>query len=831
MKHLDVDTLWKTAILTIFKTSKDPSDVIFELDWSEYSIGFMKSGTLTAEDQFETAKSYFSKSEKEAIGKYLNEGIYTKERLEDVGRLIWKLFPVPIQVCLGKFDLYALEVSSISPISLIIRADILDIPWDLCVTECPTELQNKVSEEINKSKRKKWFESNWFLKYRTSVELFGNYKKNESENRKREKKNLLLIAKTCKELNNNECKDFENEYKKLIELKEKLENKERINIHIHEAPNSVHELKELERDFKEWDYDLVVYLGPYKHKKYKNDTEGMKVDNPITKDPEFIKPEIINMKNQPLVFLDACCTAKSRFTSKKNDSDFSIDLMKYFISSGASAYIGTIQEIETITATVFAERLLNSIFNRASSLSKAMYDARVETYNYFSGSNMPDKEMFLAECCSFLLCGHSDEILLDSFRYRRTELSFIYPKVAEHYFSGFNEYIYPTSIPGIEVCQEPNVEKVIERIDDIAKPFVADVSIMQAAKLISKYKGKKEEELVIIGGLFRLKKEVNDCSFYYSKNKPLKDYKIFYQEDHLSTVTIMALTYLLDKGFYENFKKKSSQKEMLYEQIYRNKINSIEEGNYDIDPFVLAAEYKSCFDKYIRERGIEDKFISVFLYKYFLNMIEEKYDNYTFFENLPAEVLITRREDVFRDNKLYIDIFSQWGKWKEEKENTFLESQEIIFSFDEKDINTIINFTKFVYCELDGFFSEKEKPLERNDFYVVHSWEENEKELKESREKYLKVIYRYKRYHGYKLNKKLEDTRKQYKEAEKANKIGPGLEKKLNKDEENIVKLENFYSKYSDKINFTKTNKQIEKIRYELKEELKNSKFNLQSNT
>jgi len=811
-------TLWTTAILKIDKRSDKPLKAQFEFDWVDFSLDDIndrlkgeKEDELTVEDQYDMSKVYeLDQGAIKRIDEYTTKGIYNEETLKDIGRQIWKLFPKVIQNCLEKFDLYALEISKTNPISIIIRTDILYIPWDLCVTRCSNELKKLACKEIEESEREKWFKSNWFIKYRTSMELIDDFKpiKNILE---KEKKNVLLLGKTCQALNDDECEDFENEYTKLMELIEFLKKTENINIRIYEAPNSVEEFNKIESDLKSWDYDLALYLGPYKHKSEKNKEEGMVIDNPNTKRPEYLDPKsTFNVINQPLVFLDACCTANSKSISKKGDSNSSFNLVRHFISKGASAYIGTIQKIETITATVFAKNLLYSIFVKASSLSKAMYDARVKTYEYFF-NNFNNKELFRTECCSFSLCGNSNNILLNSFRYRRSELLFIYPKVAEQYFVGFNKVIYPASIPGVELCPQPTIEKVIERIDTSKTPFVADVSIMEAAKLISKCKIKKNKKIVIIGGLFRLKDDINDCSFYY--NKSLENCKIFYQEDRFSTVTIMALAYLLDNGLYENFKKKINQKEMLYEQIYKNNMNSIEEGDYDIEPFVLAAKYKKFFDENIKKRRIKKKFTSIPLYKYFSKMIKKQYKNYKFPKSLPAEVLIARKEDIVRDDKLFIDIFTQWGRWKEEKEDIFLKSQEVIFSFDEEDIETIINFTKFVHDKLDGFSSEIEEPLEEDDFHIIHSWRENEKELKKCRNNYLELLNRDREIIGCKLNKKLKNTERRVTKAKTCGQVLPLLEKRLEKYKLVNIKLKKSYSECLDKINHAMTIKRLEKYK------------------
>lgn len=696
----------KVAILTINKIHDSPTiraDIIF--DWSNFELD-RKDPQWSQEIQWEHSSQEFPEGDIQAIDSTLIEGIINDKKLKGIGYRIWDLFNENIQKELEKFDLYAEEVynKSGSLLPLIIFTNLLTIPWGLCIT---------IRKDLKPEEQK-----NWFRRYIVTTEIYGI--SNLAEKSKSERKNrVALILKPFKELddrrmlsNYNE-ENFLSEYKELLELKDKIESKEEVEISLNECPKNIEDFLMIQDTLAKGEYDLILYLGSY------NYNQGIILEDPTIEKPKYfdIKKMGINKDREQCIFLDACSTSINRCKDHKM-TKLDCKVPTYLLKQGISAFIGTIQDIQPTVAAVFAKYFLQSLFLQGRSLSRAMYDSRIQTYDYFT--NKLPNEMYKVQSSSFSLYGRNNDILLNSFMYRRKRMILIFPKMIEQYFKGFRSYIYPTSIPGIALRKKNDLQEVVDDIESTNEPFIADISILKAANLISKYRGDKEKEIVIIGGLFRLKSEYSDNTLYFINN--ISNYNLFYSTDPLSSLTAMALAYFLSRGedVYEHFKHKSSHWRMNYNDIYDNVLNSIEDNNYNINPFILATTYKKNFDDELKKRNLKSKFNQIYLYPKFLNILKENYPKYMLSRDLPAEVLVTRKKDIEKDKNLYKEVFTSWAKWQVESKDKFLKYQNPIFFFTEEDVNSLTTFTKFIYDKLKNSFIEIKEPLNKNrDFIIV----------------------------------------------------------------------------------------------------------------
>lgn len=701
----------KVAILTINKILDSPTvkaDIIF--DWSAFELD-MRNPQWSQETQWGHSLQDFPEGDIQAIHSTLIEGIINDNKLKGIGYRIWDLFPEDIQTELKRFDLYAEEVynKSKSILPLIIFTNLLTIPWELCITR---------REDLKPEEQK-----NWFRQYMVSIEIYGISNLAEKIKSKRKNK-VALILKPFKALDDREMlsfyneENFLNEYNHLLELKDKIEKKEEVEISLHECPKNIEDLLMIQDTLAKGEYDLILYLGSYESK------QGIILEDPGTEKPKYfdIKKIGINRDREQCIFLDACSTCINRYKDQEIVK-LNCEVANFFFEKGASAFIGTIQDIQPTVAAVFVKYFLQSLFLWGRSLSKAMYDSRKQTYDYFT-YKLPN-EMYKIQSSSFSLYGRNNDILLNSFMRRRKRMTLIFSEMIAQYFKGFSSYIYPDSIPGIALSKKHNLQGVVDEIELTNKPFIADISILRATNLISKYKEDKEKEIVIIGGLFRLQSGYTDNTLYFVND--ISNYNFFCSADPLSSLTAMALSYFLSTGedIYEHFKHKSSHRRMEYEDICYNVINSIEDNNYNIEPFILAATYKKRFDDELEKRNLKSKFNRVYLYPKFLNILKEKYPKYTLFRGLPAEVLVTRKKDIEKDVELYKEIFAHWAKWQVESEDEFLKGQELIFFLTEEDVNSITNFTEFVYEKLTDSFIKIKESLNRNrDFVILQPQEE-----------------------------------------------------------------------------------------------------------
>jgi hypothetical protein len=772
------------------------------------------------------------------IHKQVYNGIYLDEQLKYVGDLMWQLFPQEIQMVLKEFDLDAMSLykRSESTLPIIIYTDVLDIPWELCIT-----LHGK-KQEIKKSYRelydKDWLTCNWFKKYLVATQIIGVPKcMYEEVDKEREK--VLLVVNTSKEFDDlgflemHENKDFKEEYAKLTSLIDKLTCKKGVSIELCKCPSKPEDKFKLYNKLKHCDYDLVLYLGSYKHKTKENDEEGIPVYDPQEKRLDYFDVREINITGeaQPLIFLDACRTSIQIAENEVEESDnkvkrfnLSYNLPKHFLDGRASAYIGTFQWIEPVVATAFAKNFLHSVYMRGYDLSRAMYDARIKTGKYFKEKFDETGKVFYnrfcVECSSFSLYGSNEGILVNPFRRKRDKLRILYPKMIGQYFTGFKDEIYSSSIPEISIEEKDDLEEVAQEIETSDTQFLADLSILHATELIHKYRDDKDKKLVIVGALFRLKRGADDCSLYFIKDKKLDKCRFLDHPDHLSAVSVMALSYLRK---FEHFEKKGRRKVTEYKNIYSNVMNSLKDNDDEIEPFVLATVYKEKFDREIKEKGWDTKFETISLYDNFRDII--KGTKYEFSGDIPAEILVTRRKDIGQDKELFKEVFTTWAAWKKWEEtggveDKFLSTQNVIYFFDEEDREATKKFSEFVCNELSGVLPDDVKPLKNEDFLPIRPWIENWEEFCDKQKKCLDLLVGYYKKEIEPLEQKSDSIKEKIETDELDGKLTEHIKEQLRDIELKIAKRQEKYDRFKKEIKRSMTLDELNSIYDKIKKEV-----------
>ena len=609
-----------------------------------------------------------------------------------MGDQIWRLFPLNIQDSLIKFDCFAEEIykKSRSLLPLIIFTDCLNIPWELCISRRDIPEEQQIP---------------WYKRFRVAVQVCGVSRFDEITSEKERKTvSLILTPFPRKE----EEEGLQDEYNNLLNLINYLESEYNINISLHRCPERSDELYKIEDVLQKGDHDLLIYVGSRAGKK-------ITLYNPVTKKPEYFEMKKIcsGSSVEKAIFLDACSTA-----IEKVDTAFICEEPSKFLSRN-TAFIGTITDIRMTPAISFASHFLESLFTKGSSLSEAVYDAKNQTYEALK-EKYPNNDEYRTQSCFFSLYGRNDDILLNSFRYPREKIYFIYPKMIEQHMLGFIDLIYPSSLPILELNRKDTLQEVIDEIESLEGGFIADLSISHATNLISNCRGDPDKELVIIGGVFRLLPEPCDSTLYFFDK--LSDYDFFYSLDPLTTVNIMAITYFIN---YDETRKKfvckGSQRRMNYPEIYDNALDAIEHGT-TFEPFILIGTYRERFEEELKKRNLEKNFNRIPLYSEFLNILRENYPEYKFSQNLPAEVLVARRKDVEKDEMMYREIFTKWTYWEIENKDKVPPGQEVFISLASEDIDTLMKFTRFVSEKLKEFSYIKE-PLKDSDFLIIQPWE------------------------------------------------------------------------------------------------------------
>ena len=684
------------AILTINQIPGSSYKANITFDWRSFQLRDKRF--KPAEQWVQERNHPLPKGDLETIRRTLRKGVPDKNTLDGIGFRIWDLFPTNVQECIRKFDVYA--DSAFGVLAFIIFTDVLDIPFELCITK---------RKGIARSRMKSWSE-----KYDVGIEILGVSNPAETGIANRRNK-LAVILTPFPDLRDKkflqDCGEgaFSNEYDRLEKTIEEIRQRENIEIEILGCPENIDELHRIEDVLIRGKHNLVLYLGSF------HNEDEMTVYDPSTQTPKYISIKSIETEHgsERAIFLDACRTGIVGTQGRQGSAGM---IPKHLLEKGLCAYVGTVQEIQPTVGAVFARYFLKSLCLGASSLCRSMHDARTESASYFRDS-LPN-ERYRVQSSAFCLYGRNDEILLNSFTHVRPELTLIYPSLVDLYFKGFRGYIYPSSMPEVVLEKKDTLEDVYSAVESAQNPFLADLPILQAARLISKFRGKKDRELVIVGGLFRLRPEVDDSALYFAGK--LSDYDFFYCESPLSLVTAMALTHFRfrEREVYDVFKCESGYRRTSYADIHQNALNCLPRST-KMEPFLLATEHKASFENELRERHVESAFTRVGLYLPFKETLNEQ--RYALTSNLPAEVLVTRKIDYEADSKLYREFFERWASWQEQSKKTFPASHELIFQLTQSDVDTIMTLMRFVSERLQDSFLGKFDQLEQKDFRLPSS--------------------------------------------------------------------------------------------------------------
>jgi len=681
---------FKYARLTIEQISTDPeADSItanIAFDWRAFESDYkgerdvqVRSWTFPAN----TLQTIFEK-----LGK-------KPANLVAIGAQIWRLFPPKIQEQLLQFDVFAQQINerSTSVLPLMIHTDYLSVPWELCITR-----RDKRKDRVP-----------WYKRFLVATQVYGLSRVDETPSRKEERKKVAVVL-TPFNLPTEE-EELSNEYDSFLKLIQHLRVDYGIDISLYERPKKDDDLYNIESVLRKGTQDLLIYIGGHS-----TDKDRLPIYNPLTEKPEYFEIRNINADSpeKRAVFLDACSTA-----IRKRENDFVCEEPERFLTR-STAYIGTIGDIPATTGIAFARALLRSLFTKGASLAEAFYEARNETFMYL-GERYPHDEGYKTYCPMFALYGRNDDILLNSFRFPRESVDFLYPQMIEPFISRFRGPIYPSSLPVLRLRKKETLEEVVDSIEHADGRFIADLSITHATQLIALCRGNPEKELLIIGGIFRLLPTPSDSTLYIFGD--LAEYSFFYSPDSLATVSIMAISYFLEQGSVgEKFISEGGHRKMKYREIYDNACNAVRIGTR-LEPFILIGSYRQRFEEILKEHDYGDKLKKIPLYSKFLSVLQSEYPEFAFSHNLPAEVLVTRRKDVEQDDMMYREIFTKWIHWAKRDKEVILPTQEVFIALTEEDKKSLLKFSGFVSKVLRDKLRVN-YALTADDFHIVRAWED-----------------------------------------------------------------------------------------------------------
>jgi len=637
--------------------------------------------------------------------------------LMDIGGLIYGLFPKKICEGLKYLDAAAKKLLSCSNsrITLTIVVDKLDIPWELSLT----------------SDRETYFCKRYLVA--RQIESFTCDDEQEKKEELKKIKEILLIMETfdIKKMEANSETSTE-----LILINEKLKNlikiinnkEDIIKIKLLKYGTPINELKEMLKG----SFDAIIYIGPYGV----NDSdkvEGLVAENPFSPhNLEIIHYEHINPSkdSHPLIFFDACRTVTRKLSvSCNNISVLPIsNLVDYYLGKNKnfSAFVGTIQNVEAVTATAFAYYFIESICQRGASLSQAILDAR-----NFIDKNFTEQKMRCIQSCSYSLIGKDHDSLHTSFIYNKKQIRLIWHESLDPYCKQFGEEIYPSGLDILDLIKCRDFDDLKEQFEKLEGEIsedsnlipIIDIPIPYAAQIISNTK-KLEDGWVIINSVFQPK--LDESALYYVDN--LEKVVDFYLENNIAQVSVMS--YIILKKMSESFFTKCSCTKVEYKDILERIKCDIKEKKIRPIAFILVGGYRIALDDLLNEQvdKIRDRFKCISLQREFKTIAEEGQYKIKC-EQPPASVLLVKRSHVIRYRKLIVRVLSNWYEWIDkcfnERNEKLARFQKPLFKLEEDHIDAIINFSELILNKGDlnnwvfaGDLKIK-RPLNKNDFLVI----------------------------------------------------------------------------------------------------------------
>ena len=542
-----------------------------------------------------------------------------------------------------KFDQYAIELNRQggSPPELVIVTDMLELPWEVAYT--PLRVDGSLEH---------WCQRYILCRIPQIISPEITLKEEEREIK------VLVITKPSYEdyVKRDVMKypDFPPEYKKLENTIQVLNSRKDVHIKIIPVVEVDSDLSEIQKEMAE-PYDLVVFIGLYQA-----EVGGLKVRQLREKD-HFIYTDNItpNYESRPVFFLDACYSEVTPKLEEKMDEAFTI-LPIRFIQEGASAFLGTFQQVEMVFAHAFARFFLSALLENELSLAGALYKARMDAYDYFTKNSSKYSSLRTSQCPIYTLYARNENIAFSIPAFKRERIVRVtWPDVLDDYYKGLEEgEAMPLEVrkiftEGHETFH--NIEQALRTKKDM--PIIADMPIVSTANLIKE----EPQQHVVIGSIFAPLKD--DCAVFILNGEKLDSLtnNITYHAGNEISVTTFLRLILDEKGIEKDVDMYEVQD---YRMLEKNLWTFIKADERFTIGTILAGE--SCFSmeearKKLQESGRKVRVSSpIWIRKKATDLVKERYfrmDEKTVLESiLPATLIVARRDEVEKDPLLYYSI-------------------------------------------------------------------------------------------------------------------------------------------------------------------------------
>jgi len=645
-------------------------------------------------------------------------GITEEAHLRDIGYRIRGFFPRAIRDGLRRFDEAAKELLSYSDsrMTLTIEVDRLNVPWEFSLTEDGN--------------------THWFRRYLVARQIEPYLREWEQEEER--PKELLVLMETIDieqiepRMDPERHLEWKSRNQSLKELIERINDEEGgiVHIELRTHGTSIGELiSELQGE--RGPFDAIIYIGPY----LRNGEEGLAIEDRFSRRVRPIHYECIKPSehSRPLVFFDACQTGTNRSSLGEQEPALPIpDLVDYFLKNEASAFVGTIQNVEAITATVFAHHFLQSLCQDGTSVAQAMLDARNRVQEEFKEDEIGEYRR--VQSGSYTLIGSSHVDLYDSFLHKGKKVKLIWPSALDCYCSGFGIELYPSGIDTMEAVRCDDFGDLKQRFEQVRSEMALDENLIPILDMPIAYAGdvisnaQRGEEWVIISSVFRPRPDREEAALYYVD--PLEEIKDIYLEDYTAQVSVMSYVYL--KAKCQAALEGCACTKVDYENILDRMTRDIEKSRFRPVAFILVGEHKLAFEDFLSRQGekLDGRLQSIALHSEFRKVLEDGgWKQYEIGYQLPASVLVARRSHAMRYRKLIVEVLSRWYEWIRRcfatRHEQLFQYQEPLFRLEEDCIEAIIKFSQLI-CEKEGLdcrvFDEElqiKRPLDMGDFIVI----------------------------------------------------------------------------------------------------------------
>lgn len=709
---------------------------------SEWSTNVRKHYTKRLEDLFDYAFDHDKHRADEV-----------SDILVSIGSDVWDLFPSDIQSALRRFDRMALDEemqeSGSCPV-LIIKANVDCVPWDLCVIPSRYGARSRLDRA--------WYTRPVCFRFQTAIAHMGAPEPLEAPGSGRERILLLRELPTPEEAERHGNVDAR--YPDILQELDRLVQRLRgdgIQVDEDYAGNSNYKLLDKLKGRHAYQYDMIVFAGHYAQTGREDAFGKMEVRKIAGRDSRVnvsdIHPESHPM---PALFLNACRTDHP--VSERTILDASVpaldrdqriacakSLPGFFISRGASAFVGTRHLVEPDVSAYFTTKFLEAVFVRGLSLIRAVYDARQSVSNEFSSSEFKKIESAL-----FTLHGNGVDLnpLINSFRFGPLEqpLRFIFTPVVEPYFEPVGRTLLLDGSPDFRRDIVSDFDEAMRTSANARDLFIADMPLLSAAKLVSDSReNDAPDRFKVVGSLFRVGPGSTDAYLYYLDDKAHLQDAFFFHSGYLSQVTAFAMSYWKKIGLLQHFS--SVHRTSSYRQILDANLRFLTQQHLKhLHPFVLAGEYAQHFNQYLEDalaredmelagetttqktyrirdgQGAVKHLVRVNLSDFFFGLCRasKAYGNLEF---VPAEALLTRTSSYQSKSHVYREFFTRWTSWKRHhcgaRQSQLGEG--LVLDFKEQDREAMQLFTAFVRTELPGYVDGAE--LRTEDFLAIAPWD------------------------------------------------------------------------------------------------------------